>query len=670
MACPGETGTGNGATGNPSLALAVVDPSGAPTTEVAPDSTGTVRATVKNALGALQPNVAVTFITSDSTGAFVPSSGTALTDANGVARVGLPAGTKAGAYTVTASASVAGTATKGTLDYAVSFPALTLSPLVITPATLSAGGNASVTTTVARGGVPYAPPLAVSFSSPCIVAGKAVIGPPVLTQNGVAATSYTDKGCGVADTITASVTLGDATVVRTGTITVLPATAGSIKFINSDTTNIALKGTGGFGRQEFATLKFEVYDTTGNKVPGTMVDFVFADSGRADTVGGLTLNPSFATSAADGTVTTLVTAGTIPTSVRIVATLRGKVPAVTTLSDVLVVSTGIPDQKHFSLSTSIGNCEGRDIDQACSTVTATLGDHFGNPVPDGTAVNFSAEGGVIDASCVTGSLPPPGAPTPVGQTTNSKVGPGSGSCSVLLRSSNPRQANGRITVLAYALGEEEFTDNNGNNVYDSGDTFVDKSPDIFRNDDEGGVTLGNRNGTWTPGEPCIGPGSGAGVQCTTAADGQYNGVLRTPPVPSSQTLYVWGQLVQIFSGSTAKIRFAQSSLVCPAGGTADVQVSVTDNNANAISDVEPDKRGNIMPAGTAIDFSTISSGIVPFPVNPSSVKVNNVVLAVAAPMEIPTYNVTVGCLDGSSGKFIVTVKTPSGVLTSASIPIN
>ncbi len=670
MACPGDTSTGaGGATGSPSIALAAVDPSGSPTTQVAPDATGTLHATVKNSAGVAQPNVAVTFITTDSTGAFVPSSGTALTDASGVARVGLPAGTRAGAYTVTASATVGGTAAKGTLDYAVGFPTLTLSALTTMPATLSAGGNASVSTTVARGGVPYAPPLAVSFSSPCIMAGKATIGPPVLTQNGVAATSYTDKGCGVADTITASVTLGDATVVRTGTITVLPATAGSIKFISADTTNIALRGTGGFGRQEFATLKFEVYDTTGSRVPGTLVDFVFADSGRADTVGGLTLNPSFATSAADGSVTTLVTAGTIPTSVRVVATLRGRLPLMTTLSDVLVVSTGVPDQKHFSLSTSIGNCEGRDIDQACSTVTATLGDHFGNPVPDGTAVNFSVEGGVIDASCVTGSLPlPGGVPTPVGQTTNSKVGPGSGSCSVLLRSSNPRQANGRITVLAYALGEEEFVDNNGNNVYDSGDTFFDKSPDIFRNDDEQGVTVGNRHGTWTPGEPCIGPGSGAGVQCNTAPDGQYNGVLRMPRVPSPQTLYVSDQLVQIFSGSTARIRIEPSSLVCPARGTADVRVTVTDDNVNAISNAVGG--GNIMPAGTTIDFSTISSGIVPFPVNPGSVKVNNVVLPVGAAMVIPTYIATVGCLDGGSGKLFVTVKSPSGVLTSANIPIN
>lgn len=651
----------NGTSGG--LAITVTDASGATVHQVTPDQTGTVRATLKDARGAAMPNIAVTFTTTDATGAFVPSTGTALTDASGIARVGLPAGRRAGAFTVTASAVVSGAATKASVDYAVAFPTLTLGPLVITPATLSAGGNASVSVAVLRGGAPYQPPLSVSFTSPCIVTGKATMGPPVLTQNGVANTSYTDKGCGVADVISASVTLGDATATQTGTITVLPASAGSIKFLAADTTNIALRGTGGFGRQEFATLKFEVSDRTGSKVSGALVDFVFADSGTTQTVGGLTLNPSFATSAADGTVTTLVTAGSIPTSVRVIASLRDKQPPITTLSDVLVVSTGVPDQRHFSLATSVGNCEGRDFDQACSIITATLGDHFGNPVPDGTAVNFSAEGGVIDASCVTGSLPPPGTATPIGQTTNSKVGPGSGSCSVLLRSSNPRQANGRITVLAYALGEEDFQDSNGNNVYDLGEPFTDKRPDIFRNDDESGVTGANPNGTWTTGEPCIGPNvaDGGGARtCSTPAEAvpQYNGVLRQPQVPSAQNLYVSGQLVQIFSGSDAVITINPTTLVCPASGTVDALVTVKD------------VAGNLMPAGTKVAFSAVLAFSNATPVIPSLVTVNNIALAMGETVTIPTYTVTIGCGGRGAGKFFVTVTTPNSVETIANVPVN
>ncbi len=467
-----------------------------------------------------------------------------------------------------------------------------------------------------------------------------------VTQNGVATASYADKGCGVADPITATVTLGGASVSKTGTLTVLPASAGSVKFVAADTTNIALKGTGGIGRQEFSTLSFQVFDTTGSKVAGNLVDFVFADTGTATTVGGLTLNPASATSVADGTVTTLVSGGTIPTSVRVVATIHGGSPAITSLSNVLVVSTGVPDQPHFSLATEIGNCEGLDFDQVCSIVTATLGDHFGNPVPDGTAVNFTTEGGVIDASCLTGSLL--GAQTtPAGQTTNSKVGPGSGRCSVTLLAGNPRPANGRVTVLAYALGEESLFDANGNNVFDASDTFADKSPDIFRDD--------NENGVWTAGEPCIGPNSNR--TCSTAGDGQYNGVLRNPQLPSTQILRVSDQLVQIFSGSHASVIFTPAAISCTVGGTANVQVRVTD------------EIGNVMPAGTTIAFSTsFDLGSDKVSVFPTSVTVNNVVLAVGQPLLIPTYNVTVAC--AGSGMLFATVTTPGKVETTASVPIN
>jgi hypothetical protein len=634
-----------------SIDLSLRDDAGDAITQVSPEQAGTLRAQVRDVTGALMPNVAVTFQTTDDTGIFVPASGTALTDAEGIARVGLPAGAQTGAFTATATAALRGTTAEGQAAYAVAFPVVALSPLVINPPTLSAGGNASIAVAVTRGDAPYLPPQPVSFTSPCAAAGKAILGSPVLTQNGQAVASYSDLGCGVADVITATVALGDATVSRTGTLDVLPASAGSIKFVAADTTNIALKGTGGFGRQEFSTLSFQVADTTGSKVAGALVDFVFADSNTTQTVGGLTLEPSFATSDANGTVTTLVTAGTLPTSVRVVATLRGSTPPLTTLSNILVVSTGVPDQAHFSLATSIGNCEGRDFDQSCSVVTATLGDHFGNPAPDGTAVNFSTEAGIIDASCVTGSLldPPPGdlppGSTPEGQTTNSKIGPGSGTCSVLLRSSGQRPANGRVTVLAYALGEEDFFDNNGNNVFDASDTFTDKSPDIHRDD--------NESLAWNAGEACVGPNNGS---CSTTGDGQYNGVLRNPQVPSAQTLYVSGQLVQIFSGSDAIITFNQSALACPPNGTADVQVTVTD------------LVGNIMPAESVVQFQALI-GPLGVPVVPSSFEVNNVPFGVRQPMIVPTYVATVGCI-GGSGRFTATVTTPNGVRTSASIPIN
>ncbi|WP_298234968.1 hypothetical protein [uncultured Azohydromonas sp.] len=669
------------------LGMVLINPSGAATTQVQPDSAGTLVVTVQDWDGRAVPNTVVSFSTTDNTGGFVPAAGTALTDANGVARIGLPAGARTGAFTATANATVRGSTLQASVSYVVAFPTLALSAMTV-PASLSAGANAAISVTVLSNDQPYTAPLPVSFSSPCATAGKATLSSPVTTQNGVASASYSDKGCGVPDVITASVTLGDATVVQTGTITVLPATAGSLSFVASDTSNIALAGTGGIGRQEFATLRFKVFDTTGTAVSGTRVRFGFANlnGGEIAAIGGLKLHPDTAISSPDGTVTTLVSGGTLPTSVRVKAVVDGT--NLSTLSNVLVVSTGVPDQQHFSLSTTTGNCEGWTLDQdECSIVTVRMADHFGNPVPDGTAVNFTAEGGNIEASCITGQLLP--STTPAGESTNSKQGPGSGSCSVQLRSASPRHPDdryvppaqrtsdvlshrGRVTVMAYALGEEDFNDRNGNNLCDDCDAARDAADseftsqqdqprDIYRDDDE--------NKAYTPGEPCVGPNNGS---CSTPGDGRYNGVLRNPPAspvaptlpPSiAPTTYVSAQLVQIFSGSEATITFEQadgtvmSNLSCPPGKTAKVYFRARDEN------------GNPMPAGSKIDLQALF-GVVGTPVIPATMTVNNYVLKLRDPTPDPRYEAIVGC-GGGSGTLIVKVTTPVKKAESvATLPIN
>jgi hypothetical protein len=607
----------------PKLQLVLTDAAGTETTQVSPDSAGTLKAVIADGDGLPVANVVVTFTSTDKGGTFVPASGTALTGADGVAQVGLPAGSLAGAFTVSASATVDGRALISPVNYSVAFPVLSLSAIEVTPSPLSAGGNASISVTVMNGGSPYTTPLAVSFASSCVTAGKATIDAQVTTRNGVATASYSDAACASVDTITASVTLGGATVTQSGSLTVMSASAGSIKFVGTDTPNIALKGTGGVGRQEFAVLTFQVFDDTGHPAVGKGVDFEFSYPEHAVEVFGLSLGPLHGTTDAQGNVSTTVFAGTIPTSVRVRPLISDT--EITTLSNLLVVSTGVPDQQHFSLSTETGNCEGWNFDQLCSHVKVGMADHFGNPAPDGTAVNFSAEGGVIEPSCVTTG----------------------GFCTVAVYSSNPRPAGGKVTVLAYALGEEDFFDANGDNVYKAadGDTYTKKSPDIFRDDDE--------SFAWTTGEPCVGPNRSG--TCATAPNDQYDGVLGIQDPKKRQTLYVADQLVQIFSGSDADIRFSTPHLTC-SGDTADLRVSVRDLN------------GNLMPAGTTVSFTALF-GLYSAPVVPNGIAVPNVVLGVGGSVPIPDYTVTVGCA-GGGGTLTATVTTPNKVVTYASIPIN
>ncbi len=60
-----------------------------------------------------------------------------------------------------------------------------------------------------------------------------------------------------------------------------------------------------------------------------------------------------------------------------------------------------------------------------------------------------------------------------------------------LRAQGTRNANGRVTIVAYTPGEEDFTDLNGNSRWDAGETFTDLGQ-AFRDD--------NANNTYDPGE--------------------------------------------------------------------------------------------------------------------------------------------------------------------------
>jgi hypothetical protein len=226
---------------------------------------------------------------------------------------------------------------------------------------------------------------------------------------------------------------------------------GSISFVSATPPNIALKGTGGEGRSEASVVVFKVLDIYGNPIQ-RLVNFSLP---LHTTFGGLYLSTLSANSdPASGEVQTTVNAGTESTPIRVTATIDGT--TIATVSDVLVVSTGIPDQNSFSISASTFNIEGLNYDGVTSDITVRLADHFNNWVPDGTAVGFRTTGGSIPASCVT---------------TN-------GACTVQLTSQNPRSGpalapvNFRAVILAYALGEESFSDLNNNGRYDPGEPFT------------------------------------------------------------------------------------------------------------------------------------------------------------------------------------------------------
>jgi hypothetical protein len=426
-----------------------------------------------------------------------PSTGAVLTDGTGMARATLVASSsEAGATTLSVAATVAQQSVTATTNFSVSSTGnsgLRLSSFTVSapPAGLSAYGSASMLVTVTdAAGSPPTQPVTVSFSSSC-PAGKATITESATTlPDGTAQGTFTDAGCASTAPVDVNVTAAITGDSKTQTVRVSSPTSGSLRFVSVDPADqsITLKGQGGVGRQEFATLTFRLVDVAGNGVPNTDVCFDAttyvgglnidgfndlsppANPGSVDLCG--TDNPVRYVKRTDGegTVTVQVNSGTTPTPVRVRA--RSIYPAgvgsrLETISDSLSISTGLPLQRSFDLSLSSSNIEGRDISGTTSSLTARLADQFGNPVPDGTVVSFITSGGAVCTSS-TGSC-----------TTSN------GECSCEFRSQEFRPSDGRVTVLAYTVGLEDYVDSNGNNVYDVGEPFTDLA-DAFLDVDKSG----------------------------------------------------------------------------------------------------------------------------------------------------------------------------------------
>jgi hypothetical protein len=423
----GSTGTGSGsgttATAAPTVTLGFTNSAGASSNALTGATPLTVKATVLDANKKPVPDAIVTFATDNTLAVFSPTAGTALTDASGVASISMRAASLSagGAGTVTATSNVAGATATGSANYSVGATTLTFGTLSASPASIQAYGSTLLSVDVLNGSSKYTDQqVNVSFSSACVTAGKATLAATVPTNNGTVQTVYRDKGCGNNDIITVSAA-GVAKSAST-TLTIAPPAAASVQFVAASPTNqsIVIQGQGGNGRTETATLTFKVVDIFGNPLAGQLVNF-------STTAPSIRINKASDTTDATGQVVTTVNSGTVPTSFRVQATLPGTGTNggadISTLSDSIVVTTGLPAQRAFSLSSGSFNVEGWTLDNPSATnVQVMLADTYGNPVPDGTPVVFQTNMGAIGSADKGGC-----------NTVN-------GVCSVAFRTQAPRTA--------------------------------------------------------------------------------------------------------------------------------------------------------------------------------------------------------------------------------------
>lgn len=498
-------------------------------------SSGTPVGVVTNTVSSANPGTLVIIVTDTITdnpnsnaivdvatdvGVLVPDSGRVLTNANGIATVTVTsddtAAAGAGTLVVTVDDVVA------TRNFSVGSVPLQLGrdnngytdvinnldfvggEITISNNNIAASGSTALRVVVAdENGDAYTQPLTINFTSPCSIAGDANLDSGITTTGGIAVATYEATGCSGNDTVTAVIE-GVSGASASGTVNVAASVANSIRFLSATPEFMSIKGTG----TDSADLVFQVVDQVGTPQAGVDVSFELST-----TLGGITLtgdvdgdgdreddgvNDETASTNASGQVTVTVNSGTAATPVRVVASITVGGETITTVSEALTITTGLPDQDSFSLSASTLNPGGNDFDGIESILTIRAGDAFNNPVPDGTTINFITEYGRI-------TNPDEDTPTAACQTTN-------GTCSVVWNSQDPRSAGypasigiplrldnanhlctttgvtgvpcttaledqldpdfpgqiygGRTTVLAYAVGEETFVDANGNGLYD------------------------------------------------------------------------------------------------------------------------------------------------------------------------------------------------------------
>ncbi len=612
------------------MSVTLVDSSGTNTTNLAAGAPLSVRISLRDGNGNAIPNAVVEVSSSnEDVGKVSPS--TVLTDSTGTATATLNAASAEAAGAGYVTATYTGTGSSGT-SASAAFQANAASvslALAATSTSLSAYGTTTISATVTVNGAPPVTPATVQFNSICVANNKATLATSAQTVNGVATVTYTDKGCGQTDTVTATVGSSQRSIA----LTIASPQAVSIQFVSASRSFLVLRGTGGEGYSDTANVSFKVVDSNGNGLGNQTVTLGLSGNATGVTLDGAGQSVTKQTDAT-GTVQVAVQSGSIPTSVWVTATSGG----LSTESNRLVISTGRPTQKFFSLAAEIFNMEGLNFDGETSRLTVRLADRLGAAVPDGTTVNFVTEGGQLAA---TGS----GGTSATCSTVN-------GQCQVSLVSANFRPTDGRVTILAYALGEESFTDLNGNNLYDAGETF----------DDLGNTFIdSNKNLSHDAGEQLIPYSNTASNACP--ATSAFNGA---PLLSAPNTCdgvwgkaHVRGDIVVTFSGSHASA--SQTSFTRPSGCSATYSFYLRDVNNN------PLPQGTTLAIGSNfVKDSAATPVTAALSVLPAVVPNTNAIGGTQHALLVSVDN----CTAPVTGSFSLITTTPNGVVTVIPMSIN
>ncbi|MCG8312477.1 MAG: hypothetical protein MI976_04625, partial [Pseudomonadales bacterium] len=264
-----------------------------------------------------------------------------------------------------------------------------------------------------------------------------------------------------------------------------------------------------------------------------------------------------------------LSAGTAAVNVTVTATVEvtDGSPLVTT-SLPLYIGGAIPDQNSFSISATIFNPRGYNYNGSVSEIGIRAADLNNNPAPDGTQISFVTDGGSIERSCTLVK----------------------GACKVNWISQNPRPADGLVNILARTTGEESFTDNNSNGLFDIGETIETHLSEAYNDENNSGsYELGeffsdiDNNGVFTvkqdelyQGSKCSVEAQGAG-HCANLVDVRNSLTLcmSTDAVITTDSVGGSIDLRGLLNEVTINLSFTDANNLTPARGTQ-IEVSASD----------------------------------------------------------------------------------------------
>lgn len=266
---------------------------------------------------------------------------------------------------------------------------------------------------------------AVSFDSICATDGRAVFDVAnKRTTSGQVTVYYTASGCVGNDRINATLyAVEDNTIltesslaVATTVLTINSPAINSIEYQGMTTRQIAMKGISFSELPEVTAVTFLVKDEYNNPASGKKVFFTLSNPSVDASLSGIeNANGEVeVTTNADGLATAFVNSGTAHGLVSVKAEITrqnyGTNEDVLELADTdrirtqsfgISITTGLPVQSSFTMVADTYNPRGWNVLGEEVKVTVNLNDHFQNPVPDGTRVNFITDGGMVEPSCET-----------------------------------------------------------------------------------------------------------------------------------------------------------------------------------------------------------------------------------------------------------------------------